>query len=263
MRPAQQVSLTTRARVSMTEYKDIYKSGEGTFHNAAKPGDIAKTVLMPGDPLRAKHVAEKYLENAREWSSVRNMLGFTGTWQGRPVSVMGSGMGAPSIGIYSFELFSHYGAERVIRIGTCGGMTADVKVGDLVFAMASSTNSNYACQYGLGGTYSACADFGLLEQGVAAARSAGCRFTVGNVFSSDLFSCYSAEGDEGWQKWARMGCVACDMESYALYCNAAWLGKKALTILTCTDSNVTGESLSPAERQSALVNMFKVGLNFA
>ena len=244
----------------MKDYIDIYKPDEGTPHNAARPGDVAKTVLLPGDPLRAKYVAENWLDSAKEWSSVRNMLGFTGLWQGKPVSVMGSGMGAPSVGIYSFELFSHYGAERIIRIGTCGGMTDDVKIGDLVFAQVSSTNTNYASQYQLGGTFSACADFGLLERGVAAARSIGCRFCAGNVFSSDLFSSYSAEGDEGWQKWARMGCVACDMESYALYCNAAYLGKKALTMLVCTDSCITGESLSATDRQKALDNMFKVGL---
>jgi purine-nucleoside phosphorylase len=242
---------------------DIYKPGEGTPHNGAKPGEIARTVLMPGDPLRAKHVAESCLENVTRWNAVRNMLGFTGTWQGKPISVMGSGIGAPSMGIYSFELFSHYGVENIIRIGTCGGMTAEVEVGDIVFALASSTNSNYAHQYHLDGTFSACADFGLLEKGVAAARSLGVRFVVGNVFSSDLFSLYSAEGDEGWRKWARLGCVATDMESYALYCNAAYLGKKALTILTCSDSNVTGRGLSAEERQTALVNMFKIGLAFA
>lgn len=242
---------------------DIYKNNEGTPHNAALPGDIAKTVLMPGDPLRAKYLAQNYLEQVKEWNTVRSMLGYTGLWQGKPVSVMGSGMGAPSIGIYSYELFSHYGAERIIRIGTCGGMIPEVKPGDLVFAQVSSTNTNYASQYRLNGTFSAGADFGLLEQGIAAARSLNCRFTVGNVFSSDLFSPYSAEGDEGWQKWARMGCAACDMESYALYCNAAYLGKKALTILTCTDSCISGEGLSAAERQNALEIMFKVGLCFA
>jgi purine-nucleoside phosphorylase len=218
---------------------------------------------MPGDPLRAEHLVGNYLEKVTRWSSVRNMLGFTGTWQGKPVSVMGSGMGAPSIGIYSFELFNQYGVENIIRIGTCGGMIPEVEVGDIVFALASSTNSNYAHQYHLDGTFSACADFSLLEKGVAAARSLGIRFVVGNVFSSDLFSLYSAEGDEGWQKWARLGCVATDMESYALYCNAAYLGKKALTVLTCSDSNVTGRGLSAGERQTALVNMFKIGLNFA
>jgi len=242
---------------------DVYQSNEGTPHNAALPGDIAPTVLMPGDPLRARHLVETYLEGAREVTGVRNMLGYTGTWQGRPVSVMGSGMGGPSIGIYSYELFSHYGVERIIRIGTCGGLVPEVGVGDIVFAMASSTNSAYAAQYHLGGTFSACADFGLLERGVAAARELGARFTVGNVFSSDLFSLYSAEGDEGWQAWARMGCVGTDMESYALYCNAAYLGKKALTVLTCSDSNVTGKGLPAEARQTALVTMFKIGLAFA
>jgi purine-nucleoside phosphorylase len=191
------------------------------------------------------------------------MLGFTGTYGGKPLSVMGSGMGAPSIGIYSYELFAHYGVENIIRIGTCGGLVPELEVGDILFALASSTNSNYAHQYDLKGTFSASADFGLLERGVAAARSLGLRFLVGNVFSSDIFSLYSAEGDEGWKKWARMGCAGTDMESYALYCNAAYLGKKALTILTCSDSNVTGKGLSAAERQTALTAMFKIGLAFA
>jgi purine-nucleoside phosphorylase len=218
---------------------------------------------MPGDPLRARVFAETYLEGVREFSRVRNMLGYTGTYQGKPLSVMGSGMGAPSIGIYSYELFAHYGVERIIRIGTCGGLIPELEVGDLLFALASSTNSNYAHQYHLSGTFSACADFGLLEQGVAAARALGIRFRVGNVFSSDLFSLYSAEGDEGWRQWARMGCAGTDMESYALYCNAAYLGRKALTILTCSDSNVSGRGLSAEERQSSLVNMFKAALTFA
>jgi purine-nucleoside phosphorylase len=242
---------------------DRYKSDEGTPHNSARPGEIAKTVLMPGDPLRAKFLADTYLEGVREYSAVRNMLGYTGTWQGKPLSVMGSGMGAPSMGIYSYELFAHYGVENIIRIGTCGGLVPELEVGDLLFALASSTNSNYAAQYHLGGTFSACADFGLLEKGVAAARALGLRFLAGNVFSSDLFSLYSAEGDGGWQRWARMGCAGTDMESYALYCNAAYLGKKALTILTCSDSNVSGKGLSARERQTALTGMFKVGLEFA
>jgi purine-nucleoside phosphorylase len=241
----------------------IYNPQEGTPHNSAKPGQIAQTVLMPGDPLRAKYVAETYLEDVQEYSKVRNMLAFTGTFKGKPISVMGSGMGGPSIGIYSYELFAHYHVERIIRIGTCGGLTADVEVGDILFALAASTNSNYAHQYNLGGTFSACADFGLLEKGVAAARALKIRYWVGNVFSSDLFSLYSAEGDEGWKKWARMGCAGTDMESYALYCNAAYLGKKALTILTCSDSNVTHKEMSAQERETALTNMFKIGLEFA
>ena len=159
----------------MEKIIDIYKNDEGTPHNAAKPGEIAKTVLMPGDPLRAKLLAENHLEQVKEWNSVRNMLGYTGTWQGKPISVMGSGMGAPSIGIYSYELFSHYGVERIIRIGTCGGMIPDVEVGDLVFALAASTNTNYAHQYQLGGSFSACADFSLLRDQFAHLSRFECR----------------------------------------------------------------------------------------
>jgi purine-nucleoside phosphorylase len=236
----------------------------GTPHNTAKEGDIAPTVLMPGDPLRARFVAENYLENAREVTGVRNMLGFTGTWHGKPVSVMGSGMGAPSMGIYSFELFAYYGVQNIIRIGTCGGMTADIDVGDLVFAMTASTDTNYAHQYRLHGTFSPAADYGLLEKAVSAARSHGFRHWVGPILSSDTFSLYSAlPPDEGWKRWARMGCAATDMECYALYCNAAWLQKRALTILTCSDSNVTGHEMSPKERQEALGAMFTVGLEIA
>ena len=241
----------------------IYDSKQGTPHNSARPGDVAATVLMPGDPLRAKHIADNFLEDVREITSVRNMFGYTGTYKQRRISVMGSGMGCPSMGIYSYELFLHYGVENIIRIGTCGGLTKDVEVGDVLFALASSTDSNYSYQYNLGGTFSACADFGLLEKGVAAARALNIPFWVGNVFSSDIFSLYNAQGEEGWKKWARMGCAGTDMESYALYCNAAYLGKRALTVLTCSDSNVSRKEMSAEERQTALTNMFKIGLEFA
>lgn len=241
----------------------IYGPDSPTPHNAARPGAIARTVLMPGDPLRAKHVAENYLDGAVEFNAVRGMLGYTGTYKGKPVSVMGSGMGGPSMGIYSYELFAHYGVERIVRIGTCGGLTADVEVGDLLFAMSASTDSAYASQYDLPGTFAPCADFGLLEKAVAQARRKGVRHWVGNIFSSDVFSLYSARGDDGWLKWARMGCAGTDMECYALYCNAAYLGKKALTILTCSDSNVTRKEMTSAERQTALVNMFEVALESA
>lgn len=241
----------------------IYEPGSSTPHNSAVPGAVASTVLMPGDPLRAKYVADQYLENAVEFTHVRGMLGFTGTYRGKSVSVMGSGMGGPSMGIYSYELFAHYGVERIIRIGTCGGLTGDVEVGDLLFAQSASTDSNYASQYELPGTFAPCADFALLEAAVATARKLGVRHWVGNIFSSDVFSLYSARGEEGWKKWARMGCAGTDMECYALYCNAAYLGKKALTILTCSDSNVTRKEMTSLERQTALTNMFKVALEFA
>jgi len=242
---------------------DTYEADRGTPHNSAKPGDIASTVLMPGDPLRAQHVADTYLTEANEFNRVRGMLGYTGRYKGRRISVMASGMGGPSMGIYSYELFAHYGVQRIIRIGTCGGLTADVEVGDLLFAQSASTDSHYADQYGLPGIFAPGADFGLLEKAVAVARGQGVQPWVGNIFSSDVFSLYSARGDEGWKKWAAMGCAGTDMECYALYCNAAYLGKKALTMLTCSDSNVTRKEMSPLERQTALTRMFNVALEFA
>lgn len=242
---------------------DVYPNDSSTPHNSALPGQIAPTVLMPGDPLRAQFVAETYLSDVVQFNQVRGMLGFTGTYRGKRVSVMGSGMGGPSMGIYSFELFSHYGVEQIIRIGTCGGLTADVDVGDLVFAQSASTDSNYAAQYNLGGTFAPCADYGLLETAVAAARRLHIPHWVGNILSSDIFSLYNAQGDGGWKKWARMGCAATDMECYTLYCNAAYLHKKGLTILTCSDSNVTHREMSSQERQTSLVNMFQVALEIA
>lgn len=242
---------------------DLYHPDRGTPHNSALPGQIASTVLMPGDPLRAKYVADTYLSDVVQFNQVRGMLGFTGTYKGKRISIMGSGMGGPSMGIYSYELFSHYGVERIIRIGTCGGLTADVEVGALVFAQSASTDSNYAAQYNLGGTFAPCADYQLLETAVAAARRLAIPFWVGNILSSDIFSLYNAQGEEGWKKWARMGCAATDMECYALYCNAAYLHKKALTILTCSDSNVTHREMTSLERQTSLQNMFQVALEFA
>lgn len=248
----------------MNHDKSLEHYKNGTPHNSAREGEIAETVLMPGDPLRAKHIAETYLDGARQFNAVRGMLGFTGTYKGRRVSVMGSGMGGPSMGIYSYELFAFYGVERIIRIGTCGGLTEAVEVGDLVFAMTASSDSNYAQQYRLNGSFSPCADYGLLERAVASARARGQRHWVGPVFSSDVFSLYSAlDPEEGWKKWARMGCAATDMESYALYCNAAWLGRKALAMFTCSDSNVSRREMSPAERQTALTGMFEVSLDIA
>ncbi len=236
----------------------------GTPHNAARSGEIAPLVLMPGDPLRAKHLAEKYLGSPRQFSGIRNMLGFTGEYRGKPLSVMGSGMGGPSMGIYSYELFAFYGVEAIVRIGTCGGLRPELEVGDLAFAMTASSDSRYAEQYGLHGSFSPCADYGLLERAVAAARERGYRHWVGNVFSSDHFSLYSAlDPEEGWKKWASMGCAATDMESYALYCNAAYLGKKALALFTCSDSNLSHVEMSPLERQTALDHMFDVALSLA
>jgi purine-nucleoside phosphorylase len=248
----------------MVHDRQLGHYSQGTPHNAAKMGDIAPFVLMPGDPLRAQYIAETRLKSVRKVTGVRNIYGFTGTWEGKDVTVMASGMGAPSMGIYSFELFSFYGVEKIIRIGTCGGLTEAIDVGDLVVAMTASTDSNYAHQYGLHGSFSPCADFGLLEKAVASARSRGLRHWVGNIFSSDVFSLYSAlPEDEGWKKWAAMGCGATDMECFALYCNAAYLRKKALTLLTCSDSNNSRKEMTPEERQTSLNSMFDVALDLA
>lgn len=260
MRPRLPASPLTRGKANM---KSIYKQNSGTAHNSALPGDLAPTVLMPGDPLRARYIAESFLEESRCVNEIRGMLAYTGSFAGKTVSVMGSGMGGPSMGIYSYELFSHYGVRRIIRLGTCGGLLPDVRVGDILMALCASSDSNYALQYGLAGHYSPSCDFHLLERAVSASRELGIEPRVGNILSSDLFSPYDARGDKNWKNWAAMGCAATDMETYALYCNAAHLGGTALTILTCSDSNVTGHSLSPKERQSSLETMIRIGLTFA
>ncbi len=231
-----------------------------TPHNHAKKGDIAKTVLMPGDPLRAKFIADNYLENVTCFNTVRNMLGFTGTYQGKEVSVMGGGMGIPSIGIYSYELYHFYNVDNIIRIGSAGGISDDVKVRDIVFAMSASTNSNYASQYKLPGTIAPTADFGLLEHAVQIARGKNIAFTAGNVLSSDIFYTEDAKDNDAWKK---MGVLAVEMESAGLYMNAARAGKKALCILTISDHLYTGESLSAEERQTSFRDMMEIALGLA
>ncbi len=244
--------------------KDISGYSAGTPHNTAKLGEIAPTVLMPGDPLRAQHIAQTMLSGVHQFNTVRNMFGYTGEYQGKRVSVMGSGMGAPSMGIYSYELYAFYGVQAIIRIGTCGGLVPEVDVGNLVIAMTASTDSNYAHQYKLNGSLSPSADFELLERAVQQARKKSVRFHVGSIFSSDLFSLYSAlPADEGWQRWGRMGCKATDMECYALYCNAAWAQRKALTLLTCSDSDISHREMSPEARQNSLDSMIQIALDIA
>ena len=235
-----------------------------TPHNIANKNEIAETVLLPGDPLRAKYIAENFLNNAKQVTSVRNMLGFTGTWNGNPITVMGSGMGGPSAGIYSYELFSFYDVEKIIRIGTSGGLQEKIQPGEMVFAMTASTDSNYAYQYKLPGSFSPCGDFSLLDAAVKSARKHNFTFHTGSIFSSDLFSSYNAMGErESWLPWARMGCLAQDMETFALYCNAAWLNKKALSIVTVTDCCVTGRCLADEDRLTGLEPMFTVALETA
>ncbi len=228
-----------------------------TPHNAAVEGQIAKTVLMPGDPLRAKLLADTYLENVEQFNTVRNMFGYTGTYKGQPVSVMGSGMGMPSIGIYSYELFNFYGVENILRIGSAGGLAPDVKLRDIVIGMSSSTDSNYPSQYGMPGTIAPTADFGLLSKAVAGAEKLGYSVRVGNILASDVF--YTV--DNSLTKWASMDVLAVEMESAALYLNAMYAHKHALTLLTISDLPLTGEALTAEERQTSFTQMMEVALS--
>jgi len=230
----------------------------GTPHNHAKKGDIAATVLMPGDPLRAKWIAETYLQDAVCFNTVRGMLGYTGTYNGKSVSVMGHGMGMPSIGIYSYELFHMYDVQTVIRVGSAGGYADQVKVHDVVLAMGACTDSNYAAQYRLPGTFAPVADFELLEKTAQTARDRGLSVHVGNILSSDAF--YHAD-PSAKDAWKAMGVLAVEMEAAALYMNAAAAGKKALTVLTVSDHLYTGDSLPPEERQTGFSRMIELVLD--
>lgn len=235
-------------------------SSTPTPHNQALDGQIAKTVLMPGDPLRAKLIAETYLEQVTCFNSVRNMLGYTGIYQGKEISVMGSGMGMPSMGIYSYELFHFYHVDSIIRIGSAGGMSPKVKLRDLIIAMGASTNSNFGNQFHLPGSFAPIADFSLLQNAVAAAKELNIPIQAGNVLSSDSFYDDSPSDSKQWQK---MNILAVEMESAALYMNAARAGKKALCLLTISDHLLTGEALSAEERQNSFHDMMKVALKTA
>lgn len=223
-------------------------------------GLIAKTVLLPGDPLRAKFIAEKYLEDVIQFNKVRNMFGYTGTYKGKKVSVMGTGMGMPSIGIYSYELIHQYGVENLIRVGSCGSYQEHVKVRDVIIGMAASTNSNFASQYNLPGTYAPTASWTLLKKAVAVADEKNIEVKVGNILSSDIF--YNAEPDN-WKKWAGMGILAVEMEAAALYMNAAKAGVNALCILTVSDSLVNHEETTSEEREKSFTQMMEIALELA
>lgn len=231
-----------------------------TPHNEAKAGEIAKTVLTPGDPLRAKFIAENYLTDVVCFNKVRNMLGYTGTYHGKKVSVMGGGMGMPSIGIYSYELFNFYDVDNIIRIGSAGGIADGVKLRDIVIGMGASTNSNYASQYKLPGTYAPIADFGLLRKAVEAAERMNIKTVVGNILSSDTFYDDNKDANSLWKK---MNILAVEMEAAALYMNAARAGKKALCILTISDHVFTGEALSAEDRQTTFCEMMEIALEIA
>lgn len=231
-----------------------------TPHIGAKPGEIAKTVLMPGDPLRAQVVAETFLKNPVRYNSVRGMYGFTGEYEGKLVSVQGSGMGMPSMGIYSYELFNFYGVENIIRIGSAGAFCSDLALGDLVIAMGACTNSNYAHQFGLPGTFAPIASYDLLTKAVQAAERLGVKYKVGNILSSDTF--YSDLTNSASQ-WIKMGVLAVEMEAAALYMNAARAGKNALCLVSISDNVRTGEAMSAEERQNSFTDMMKVALSLA
>ncbi|MCC8050689.1 MAG: purine-nucleoside phosphorylase [Clostridiales bacterium] len=230
-----------------------------TPHIAALPGDFARTVLMPGDPLRAKHIAETFLEDAVLVNNVRGVNGYTGLYQGKKVSVMASGMGMPSIGIYSYELFHFYNVENIIRIGTAGALQPDLKIRDLVLGMGACTDSNYAAQFELPGTFAPIASYELLKNAAAAAEAMGVNYRIGNLVSADVF--YSDRPTT--EKWQKMGALAVEMEAAALYMNAARAGKNALAICTISDSMVTGEETTSEERQTSFSDMVKVAMEIA
>ena len=228
-----------------------------TPHNEAGKGEIAKTVLMPGDPLRAKYIADHYLEGARCFNTVRNMLGYTGTYHGKEVSVMGGGMGMPSDGIYSYELYHFYDVESIIRIGSAGALQDELNARDIVIGMGACTNSDYASQYRLPGTYAPIADYGLLKKAVDVAEEKGIQVKVGNILSSDIF--YN-DDDSVNEKWRRMGVLAVEMEAAALYMNAARAGKKALCILTISDHLFKEQALGARERETSFTQMMEIAL---
>ena len=230
-----------------------------TPHNSANIDDFAKTVLMPGDPLRAKFIAENFLEDPVLVNGVRGINGYTGMYNGKIVSVMASGMGIPSIGIYSYELFNFYNVENIIRIGSAGAISDEVNLRDIVIGQGACTNSNYASQFNLPGTYAPIASYKLLKQAVDFAQDAGVNYKVGNLFSSDTFYDDAASLSD----WRKMVVLAVEMESAALYMNAARAGKNALCICTISDCPFTGESCTAEERQNTFTDMMEIALKIA
>ena len=235
-------------------------SNQHTPHIKATSADFAKTVLMPGDPLRSKFVAETFLENPRLVNNVRGIQGYTGTYKGVPVSVMASGMGMPSIGIYSYELYNFFGVENIIRIGSAGGLADNVQLRDIIIGMGACTNSTYQEQYNLGGNFAPIASYKLLESAVEEAKALGVRYQVGNLLSSDVFYNDNPKFNDGWYK---MGVLGVEMEAAALYMNAARAGKNALAICTVSDHIMRGEALDADARQNTFTDMMKIALEVA
>lgn len=227
-----------------------------TPHNKAEINQIASTVFMPGDPLRAEYIAKNFLTDAVKINEVRNMYGFTGKFNGKDVTVMGHGMGMPSVGIYTYELYNFYNVDSIIRIGSAGGLSDNVNLHDIVIGMGACTDSNFADQYELPGTYAPIADYSLLQKAVASAEKEGLNIKVGNIISTDVF--YSPMTAN--EKWRDMGILAVEMEAAALYMNAAKAGKKALCICTISNHLFKPEQLTVEERQTGFNNMIKVAL---
>lgn len=231
-----------------------------TPHIAAKKSEIAKTVLMPGDPLRAKFIAETWLEDPKCFNTTRNMFGYTGKYKGKKISVMGSGMGIPSSAIYVNELYRFYDVESIIRIGSAGALQDDIQLNDLIIAMGASTDSGFARQFNLPGTFAPVADYELLEKAVETAKKQKKNFVVGNILSSDIFYNDDPGANDAWKK---MGVLAVEMEAAGLYMTAARLKKKALCILTVSDHIYRDEKLSAEERQTGFADMIEIALELS
>lgn len=230
-----------------------------SLHIAASKGQIAETVLLPGDPLRAEFIAENFLEGAVKYTDIRNMYGFTGTYKGVPVSVQGTGMGMPSMGIYSWELITQYDVKNLIRIGTAGAFSDKLNLGDVVLALAASTDSNYQHAFDIPGQFSPCASWELVEKAYEASKATGIRFKAGNVVTCDVFY----EFGDWWKKWSKMGVMAVEMETAALYMNAAYNDVNALSIISISDNFVTGAKSSVEDRTRAFTDMMKLALETA
>jgi purine-nucleoside phosphorylase len=242
------------------EYKMSTNGHKETAHIKPNGAEIAETILLPGDPLRAKFIAETYLEGSVQFNSVRNMLGFTGTYKGRKISVMGTGMGMPSMSLYSWELIHVFGVKNLIRIGTCGAIQDNMNLYEIVLAMGASTDSRYIHQFNLPGQFSNIASYSLLEKAKKIVDEKGLPVHVGNVLSSDIF--YNAD-ETAMEKWRKMGILCAEMETSGLYINAAAAGVNALTILTVSDHIIRHEQTTPEERQTAFTNMMEVALELA
>lgn len=232
-----------------------------THHIAAQKGEIAKTVIMPGDPLRAKFIAENFLEDVVQVNSIRCLYAYTGTYKGKRVSVMAHGIGAPTMGVHAWELFELYDVENIIRVGTTGAIHKDLEIGDIVFAMGACYNTPYADQYRLPGTFSAIASYPLLRAAVEEADKLQAKYMVGNIYSTDIF--YPEHGVEENENWAKSGVLSVEMEAAALYIVAARAGKKALAILTVSDHIITGEKASAKDRETTFTKMMEIALEIA